>query len=327
MARRAWPAALAAAALLVSACGAGDPDGSAAPQPSPSTTTPTATKNAPTTTMPPGNTGGFGTPAQTPGEFDGFGNSAPLRAELRLAGDGCWYADINGTSRIAVFPVGFEIPFSSDPTAVDSPDGVRFVSGNSVDGTAKILFPDELPGGDAGKWSNYAAFCGTASTEFVVFDAMRSAFDPNALDEDEIVALVDGAAFSMPWSCGRGWVVSTPDERVAIYIYQRGDHQLAAGATIELPDPDWHARLVVGEFLFSNHCDDVFESWEPSPVVAAEWMLGAGVIEVLDDFPSDMDPGPVGARLDGGVVVTDSGRRVPLPTIELINRGFNFFAG
>lgn len=313
-------------ALLVSACGPGD----AAP-PTSLTTAPsvtvTTTTNAPTTTTPPDNTGGFGTPAQAPGEFDGLGSSAPLRAELRLAGDGCWYADINGDARLAVFPVGFEIPFSSDPTAIDSPDGVRYISGNQVDGAARVLFAGELPGGDAGRWSNHAAFCGTPDTQFVVFDEMRPAFDPNALDEDAIVALVDGAGFTVPWSCGRGWAVSTPDERVAIYIYQRGEDRLAAGATIELPDPDWRARLVVGEFLFSNHCDDVFESWEPSPVVAAEWMLDAGVIEVLDDFPSGMDPGSVRARLDGGVVVTDSGRRIPLPTIELINRGFNFFAG
>lgn len=320
-------AAVAAVALFIAGCTtSGDATATSMPAAPPSSAASSTTRPLATTT-PPDDPAGFGSPAQAPGEFDGLGNSSAIRAELRLAGNGCWHAHISGVSHMVVFPVGYTIPFSDDPRVIDSPDGVRYLSGDRVDGTARVLFTDELPGGAAGKWADHKAFCDPAGAQIVVFDDLWSAFDPDAFDEDELAALVAGATFTEHWSCGRGWAISTSDERVAIYIYQQGEEPLAAGTTIDLPHPDWRARLVIGEFLFVNHCDDVFESWEPSAVVAADWVLDSGVIEVLDDFPEGMEPASVNARLDGAAVVTDSGRRIPLPTIELHNRGFNFFAG
>lgn len=322
MLSRSLVTATVAIALLTAACTSGD--GATPPAPSTTTTSPSPTTSTPTTI--PDDTGGFGAPAQTPGEFDQLGSPAPLRAELRLAANGCWYGHINDVARLAVVPAGFSIP-SNDPTALAAPDGTIFISGQLVDGRARVLFPGELPGGPAGKWTEYAGFCRATDLGTLVFDEMREAFDPHSLDEDQIAALVAGADFTESFACGRGWAASTADQRVALYIYQQSETPLAAGDVVELPSPDWRTRVVVGEFLFANHCDDVFEDWEPSPVIAADWMIDAGVLHVLDDTPLGTDSATVRARLEGAVVATPSGRTVPLSTVDLSNRSFNFFAG
>jgi hypothetical protein len=114
---------------------------------------------------------------------------------------------------------------------------------------------------------------------------------------------------------------------VGLFLYQRADTELTPGQPISLPDEAWSAELIVGKHLFVNHCDDVFEPWEPSPVVAGQWPLTEGTLEILDEVPNGVDSATVRATLSGARVTTDSGTVLSLAVIELVNRSFNFFAG
>ena len=83
----------------------------------------------------------------------------------------------------------------------------------------------------------------------------------------------------------------------------------------------------MGKHLFVNHCDDVFEQWEPLPVIAGRWQLAGGTLEILDNLPQDSTSAPVRATLVDGSVATDDGTTISLPRVDLENTAFNFFAG
>ncbi len=117
------------------------------------------------------------------------------------------------------------------------------------------------------------------------------------------------------------------NERVGLFVYQQSTEALSSGAIVSFPDADWLAHVTVGKHLFVNHCDDVMEPWEPLPVIAGEWQISAGALEIIDAFPTGFESGPVGAVLAGARIVTPSGSTLELPTLNLTNRSFNAFAG
>lgn len=315
--------AVALLAVVVAACGT---DGSDPSEPAPTATTSTTGTIPPppdTTTTTAASQGGFGAPVKTAGEF--AGTAYPVRGALELAGDGCWFLDTGNGRFLVVFPAGFEHA-SDDPTVMTGPDGLSYTTGTTIDGHASVVFPEELPGGPDGRWGNYRDFCRPDDRRTLVFDAVQPGFDPAILDDDAIEALATGITFTQFFPCGRGWAASTADEMVALFIYQQSETPRDAGTTIALPDDDWRTELVIGKFLFTNHCDDVFEGWEPDRVVAARWTLSTGSIELLDALPTT-DPARVRAILRDATVVTSRGTVLELPTTELVNRSFNFFAG
>ncbi len=302
--------------VLIGACG-----GDAA------TTTPTTRVPQPVaTTQPAGNEGGFGAPAQAEGEFAAFGDrSVGVRGELQLATNGCWSANLGESKHLVVFPIGAAIP-ASDPTSILTADGTALTSGSAVDGTVRWVDVDSLPGGPSGRWAEYVRFCQPSEQQVAVFDSIETAFEPGTLSEPDLAALISQATFTEAWPCGYGWAMSTDDEMVGLFIYQRADIDPATRQVV-LPDVAWSAEVVVGKHLFANHCDDVFELWEPNPVVAARWPITAGTLEILDELPAGEVSAEVRATLTGAVATTDSGTEVPFGPIDLFNRSFGFLAG
>ena len=165
------------------------------------------------------NEGGFGAPSQVPGEF-AFGPGRPVVGTLKLADNGCWYADLNGTPRLAVFPAGFGLNPDTGGELVDDA-GVIFRHGDRFDATASIARGDEIPGGADGRWGNYMAFCEPALDELVVFDSLVHEFDPTTLSTDDLVEMLQAAVWTEDFACGRGWATSTADQRVGLVIYNR----------------------------------------------------------------------------------------------------------
>ncbi len=310
--------ALVATALV--ACGDGFAVG-----PSPAETTPTSVT---TTTLPEGPQGGFGTPAKSLGEFENVDTPRPVRGELHLDSKGCWYVEFSSLRYLIAFPTGFEIPFSEDPTVVRAKDGTVFTSGTVVDGAARQVWFDHLPEGSDGRWGNYVSFCDPSERVLAVFEELAPASDPGMLEPDQLDTLVENAKFTKPWPCGYGWAVSTEDETIALFIYLQAETtDLAAGSQVGLPDERWTAWITAGKFLFVNHCDDVFEPWEPEPVIAGRWQLSGGRLQLLDGVGGEQSTGLVRAVLLGATINTDSGRQITFDRIELENRSFGFLAG
>lgn len=301
--------------VTIVACGGG-PDGSPTDQ---STTLSTA----PTTTV--SNEGGFGAPSQVSGEFD-LGLVKPVVGTLRLAGNGCWYAEVNGNERLVVLPEGFELNPEEGGELID-PAGTTYRDGDRFDAVGSIVPGGLIPGGDDGKWGNYMAFCQPRLDELIVFDSLNEEFDPSNLSGEEVSELIRQARFTEDWACGRGWATSTSDQTVGLVIYDSSGEGTDATDQIVLPDSGWHASVLFGKNLFAEHCNDAIEDWVALPDIIMQWPLVAGTITVADPIPGPEDaPAGVRAVLDGGQVETESGL-VSLPRTELDNRSFNFFAG
>jgi hypothetical protein len=110
--------------------------------------------------------GGFGLPQQLVGETYP-GTRRELIGELRVAGDGCAYLEIDGVERLAVWPGGSEL---SRPVRLA--DATELEHGDAVRVTAAIVPTDLLPGGAEGYWGNLTAFCAGDVAEVIVIDAV-----------------------------------------------------------------------------------------------------------------------------------------------------------
>ncbi len=317
---------IATAVIVLGLAACGDPGSTGATSSAPDTA-PFTTPPQSTTTPPDASLGGFGSPAQNEGEFTIDTPPRPVRGELLLADGGCWYVDFGEVNHLVVFPAGFEIPFSDDPSIVVASDDTAFASGDTIDGEAHEVRTEDVPGGDAGRWGNYVSFCNPSQPTIAVFDVMEPAFDPELLGSAAFESMAAVAQFTKSWPCGRGWAASTADEQVALLIYQQSEETLAAGTEIALPTNEWRADLVVGKHLFVNHCDDVLESWEPTAVVGRQWSLSDGTLELVDGLPTGTDSGLVRAVLTDATVTTETGTTIELGSVELLNTAFNFFAG
>ena len=291
-------------------------------------TDPGAAPSDPTTTEVPttqGNEGGFGAPSQSPGEFQ-LGTGKPVMGTLNLEENGCWYAEINGTERLAVFPPGFEQSPEDGGELIDV-EGAVYGDGDRFDASGSVLRGTEIPRRDGGRWDNYMNFCQPDLDELIVFDSLVHEFDPTALTTDELIVMLEEATWTEHHQCGRGWATSTADQRVGLVVYESTSQANEIGAEIVLPHPEWNASVLIGKNLFSEHCNDAIEEWISLPTIAARWPLTAGTITIFDEVPGpDENPALVRASLEGGRVDT-GGALVALPAIDLDNPSFNFFAG
>lgn len=273
----------------------------------------------------PDDEGGFGAPSQAAGEFDPVLSRYSVTGSLHLDAVGCWGVVLNDVERLAVLPVGFAID-GSDATTLVSPDGSTFRDGDAIDATVRFFQAGDVPGGVDGRWGNYLEVCRPTLPELAVIDDLAAAFDPAELSTEDHRRLIAEADFTEDWPCGRGWAISTADQHVGIVIYQLDDRQPSNDAPVGLPDSGWTADVIVGSFLFVNHCNDAVEEWMPEQTVVARLPL-TGSVSIHDVVPAPSDPSsPVTATLEGASVDID-GDRLELPTIELRNEAYNFFAG
>ncbi|CAN5859181.1 hypothetical protein BH23ACT4_BH23ACT4_02770 [soil metagenome] len=303
-------ALLACLSIAGSACAAGPELGA--------TTVPSET----TTTI--SNVGGDRLPVQIPDEDYGH-FAASLTGTLHLESNGCWTIDLGDGPRLIVFPPGFTQD-AEDGSVMVAPDGSAFSDGMDVDATGGIVPTDGFPGVPDGYWGNYLGFCDPDTPEVVVVDELTPAFDVAALSAGELVTMLQEADLTTSWGCGLGFTLSTPDQRVALYLYPT-DHEASPNPPDSFPDDAWHASVAVGKNLMVNHCDDVLEGWEPEAVFAVEWPVVSGT---LDFEPSEIGScgaiDPVEATLTGIVVETSEGP-VDLGDLTVVNEYYGCFAG
>ena len=82
-----------------------------------------------------------------------------------MAANGCANLEIDGVSRMAVWPAGSEL---SRPVRL--PDGTELEHGDELRLTGTILRAVDLPGGADGYWGSVTGFCET--DEVVVIDSV-----------------------------------------------------------------------------------------------------------------------------------------------------------
>ena len=324
-----FSAALAVLALTTSSCGAGvasTPLSTIPPSAGPSTTIPATlpTTTVPSTTEAPrSNLGGDRLPVQVPGEAYGH-YPTMLTGVVDLETNGCWTIDLGDGPHLVVLPAGYVIA----DTGVNwrGPDGTVIEAGMAVDALGGLAPVANFPGIPDGFWGNYRAFCGDTDDVVVVLDSVEPAFDPKALSDEALVDMLRNADLSVSWGCGLGFTVSTRDQRVALVMYS-ANAEAVIDPPISFPDPGWRAMVMVGKNLLANHCDDVFESWEPVPSVARQWDLTAGTLTFT--------PPPGGPCSGGGPVEADPGRRqvttvageIAIPELSMTNDAYGCFAG
>ncbi len=295
--------------IVVAACGTGpESTGSTVP---------------PETTTTISNLGGDRLPVQIPEEDYGhFAGS--LDGTLHLQTNGCWTVDLGDGDRLVVFPADYTR--AADGAAMVGPGGASFSEGVEVDAIGGIVPAEGFPGVPDGFWGNYFEFCASDATEVVVVDGMTPAFDVADLPTDELVALLDEADLSTSWGCGLGFTVSTPDQRVALWLFPT-DQAAVPNPSVSLSDGAWQASVAVGKNLLVNHCDDVIEGWEPEAVFAAEWPVISGTLDFEPpEEPSCGATGPVEASLTGIVVETPEGP-IDLGDLTVVNEFYGCFAG
>ena len=295
--------------IVVAACGAA-PESTGSTMPAETTSTIS-------------NLGGDGLPVQIPDEDYGhFAGS--LTGSLHLQSNGCWTVDLGDGDRLIVFPPDYTL--ASDGAAMVGPSGASFSDNMDVDAIGGIVPADRVPGVPDGFWGNYFEFCDPDASEIVVVDELTPAFDVAALPADELVAMLQESELTTSWGCGLGFTLSTPDQRVALYI-SPNDYEALPNPPISFPDDAWRASIAVGKNLLANHCDDVLEGWEPEAVFAAEWPVITGTLEFEPPEAASCGPtGPVEATLTGIIVETPEGP-VDLGDLTVVNEAYGCFAG
>ncbi len=271
------------------------------------------------------NEGGFGAPAAAPGEFEAASEVA-ITAIATLDNSGCWYLTGDVIQSLLVAPEGTVVDASG--SALVTPTGEVVGDGDRVDARGWLLTVSDLPGGPDGKWANYVAFC-DPSDDAVVTTSLGAAFDPVTEDPAAYAAVLSakGAAlFDTDYGCGYGF---TAGDRVGTWALRIDTEQFfdpPAPRPVTLPDDRFEPTVTAGGHLFSNHCDDVEDWFEPDPAPVAEWPIVAGSFTYPDFDPSENCASPATIVLAGGVVDVD-GTNVALDDITITNDAFGCFAG
>lgn len=319
MMHRSFRPGVALVAVLLAACGSDEEASSTIP---PVTGPDTIAVTVPTTSIA-DDLGGFGAQVAEPGEFPSP-MPTPIVARLDRDDRGCWSLRAGGTDVFVILPAGFE----ADPggEAMIGPDGAVIPAGSTVEATGEQFRIDDLPGGADGRWGNFAAFCRPSADLAVALETVvADDFDPAALDDEAVAALIAGAEFELDWPCGYGFATSTEDQAVGLYV-DPADFEAPAPGAISLPDDGWRATVVVGRHLFVNHCDDVVEWFEPDPERVVSYELSAGSFDFAPPPPGSSGDEPVAIVIEGAVVDGPTGP-IPLGALTIENAAYGFFAG
>lgn len=301
-------AAVAALAVVVTACG-DDP--------------PAASDTTPALGLPAPDDGGFGAPASAPGEFGRLPGIA-MTGTARLEPTGCWYLSGNGESALLVAPAGTRL--GGDGATLVTAEGAVIEDGATLDASGGLVDLGELPGGPDGRWADYAAFCAPRYGFAVVADTLATGFDPGAVDPDALADELDGSLFDTDHGCGFGFATGDTAGTWALRIEITTGSPPAAGRVV-LPDDRFDVTVTSGAHLFSNHCDDVMEWFEPVPTPAVEWEVTAGEFEYPATSGDVCAGGPPETITLAGATVRTPAGAVPMDPIEITNDAFGCFAG
>lgn len=316
---RAWISFLAAATLAVTACG-GDPV--ATTDSSPPTVPDTRSEASSTTSQPGPDEGGFGVAAAA-GEFAALPGTVMV-GTAELDEIGCWYLANNGESVLLVAPVGTEL--GADGETLVLPDGTSIENGTVVDAKGGLVTLEALPGGPDGRWTEYVSFCAPRNRSVAVAESLAPAFDPDDADPVSLARSLEASTFETDFGCGYGFATGDVDGRWALRIDVMIPEPPPAGS-VTLPDDRFRVTVRSGAHLFANHCDDVAEWFEPSPIAVVDWPVVAGTFDYPDATGGPCTGGErVTVVLSGAVVETSDGP-VALDPIEITNDAFGCFAG
>ena len=136
--------------------------------------------------------------------------------------------------------------------------------------------------------------------------------------------LAEQADLTEHWPCGIGFAASNSDQTVALFVYSNNNEP---HPPIRFPDSTWDARLVLGQDLLANHCDDVIEPGEPEPVIEEEWVINGGTLE-FEDPGTELcaAPGPVTGSFTALTGKNNAGT-LEIGDLEVVNDSYGCFAG
>jgi hypothetical protein len=128
--------------------------------------------------------------------------------------------------------------------------------------------------------------------------------------------------------CGYGFARVDDDGTALLTIYHEPGGGTVDGQVV-LPDPDWTAKIEVGQDLDANWCSDVIV--DPQASVDKTYTIVEGTLSFRGEVPHfdgrDNDQ-PVRAQLTGVVVAENSdSQSYAVGDIPLSNNSFGFFAG
>ncbi len=136
--------------------------------------------------------------------------------------------------------------------------------------------------------------------------------------------LAEQADLTEFWPCGIGFAASNSQQTVALFVYSNDNEP---NPPISFPDETWDARLVLGEDLLANHCDDVLEEGEPVPVIEEEWVINGGTLEFEDPATGLCGaPGSVIGTFTG-LTAENNASTADIGDLEVVNDSYGCFAG
>lgn len=138
---------------------------------------------------------------------------------------------------------------------------------------------------------------------------------------------LDDVELTESFPCGHGFQGSNAAQTVGVILEIDRSVGLPAAIT-DLPDPQWRARLIRGEHLFANWCNDVVSPGDLTRQVTASLPIVAGTITFEGPVPAFDDYGAsVSATLTGLVAEHPDGSRVELQEAVLVNDNWGGAAG
>lgn len=136
--------------------------------------------------------------------------------------------------------------------------------------------------------------------------------------------IADLDSLTESYGCGTGFWIGNPDETTALFVSYNGS---APPESTTLPDSNWSVRLVDGQNLFANWCDDVIEEGEPTPFEARSLPVIAGSLEIVGDAPAQFESAPLSLIASDLVLDVGNGETHELGDVQIENPSFGFFAG
>lgn len=130
--------------------------------------------------------------------------------------------------------------------------------------------------------------------------------------------------FTEEWGCGFGFYISDAEQTRTVRVTFIGDGD---PTDVDLPHPDWEARLVEGTNLYANWCNDFIDETQPQPIIHWEHPIVEGSLSIMGEPPEPFSGGELTLGATNLVVELPSGARAALGDVEITNPNYGFLAG